>query len=168
MRRPAFLSLLAFAASACASSPPPPPPPVVDTRPPPPSGPTRTDFKTIARKLVGRCVAGGWVNRWRSTHENPDVAKPRIFLTAFLDETGQDLDSDYLRSVLEQRMRLSGVYEMVAEGQETDFVAQGKLKRLAERVNGERVSIYTALLEIENVGSGKRAHQCEASVQGEI
>ena len=53
-------------------------PPVVDAPERPastaPSGPTRTDFKTIAKKLVSRCVAGGWIHKWRSTHEDPTVA----------------------------------------------------------------------------------------------
>lgn len=168
MRAP-LLALLALAAAACGGSTPPPPrteaPPA---GPPPPSGPTRTDFHTIARKLVGRCVSGGWIERWRSTHENPDVAKPRVFLEGVENDTGQALEADYLRSVLEQRMRLSGVYDMVADPSDADFVARGRLKRLAERVGGRRVSVYTAILELESTATGKRAHQCEATVEGEM
>lgn len=156
--------VLTFAAACGGSTPP----PQVADRLPPPSGPTRTDFKTIAKKLVARCVSGGWIERWRSTHDDPDVAKPRVYLASFADETGQDLDSGYLRTTLEQRMRLSGIYEMVARPDIADFVAQGTLRRLAERTRGDRISIYTATIELEDAKSRRRAHQCEASVQGEM
>lgn len=156
---------LAALAACGGSTPPPRPAPPVSTAP---AGPTKTDFATIARKLVGRCAMGGWIERWRSEHEDPNVAKPRVMLMAFRDETGQELDADYLRSTLEQRMRLSGVYTMVSDATEADFVARGQLKRLAERVSGRRVSVYTALLELESRETGRRIHQCEATVRGEM
>lgn len=157
--------LIASLLAACGGSTP---PPVQSDLPPPPTGPTRTDFKTIARRLVSRCVGGGWIERWRSSHADADVAKPRVFLAAFADETGQDLDSEYLRSTLEQRMRLSGVYDMVARKGEADFVARGVLRRLAERQGGERISVYNASVDLEDAESGRRAHRCESTVRGEM
>ncbi|MEL6185721.1 MAG: hypothetical protein AAFU79_13945 [Myxococcota bacterium] len=164
--RIALLTALVALMTACGGSTP--PPVVQSDLPPPPSGPTRTDFKTIARRLVSRCVGGGWIERWRSTHEDADVAKPRVFLAAFADETGQDLDSEYLRSTLEQRMRLSGVYDMVARASDADFVARGVLRRLAEREGGERISVYNASVDLEDAESGRRAHRCESTVRGEM
>ena len=163
--RPVWLLLLASATACGGSTPEPEIAPPVSTAP---AGPTRTDFETIAKKLVGRCAMGGWIERWRSTHEDVSVAKPKVFLEKFADETDQDLDSDYLTSKLEHRMRLSGVYEMVGDPSEADFVALGRLKRLAERTRTGRISVYTALLELENVQTGKRAHTCDATVRGEM
>ena len=111
---------------------------------------------------------GGWVERWRSAAEDPDVAKPRVHLEAFEDETGQDLDGDYLHSVLEQRMRLSGVYDVVGQASEADFRARGQIKRLEERVGGRRIPVYVAMLELSEMATGRDAHRCEAAVQGEI
>src|SRR5688500_13954657 len=105
-------------ALACGGSTPPPrvePEKVVEKKDPPPAGPTRTDFKTIAQRLVQKCVAGGWISKWRSTNEDVDQAKPRIWLKPFEDKTGQGLDPEYLNQELERRMRMSGVYEMVTE-----------------------------------------------------
>lgn len=157
------------AATACSGKTPPPARPApVDTRPPPPSGPTRTDFKTIAKKLMARCVAGGWIDTWRASAPDVDVAKPRIFVAEFEDKTDQDLDPSYLRTVLEKRMRLSGVYELVTESAERDFTGRGRLLRLAERVGGKRVSVYTATLDMLDPNSGAVAYSCEATVRGEL
>ncbi len=165
--RSVAMGTIALLLAACGGKTPPPPPPG-PSGPPPPSGPTKTDFEAIARQLVGRCVTGGWIERWRSTHSDVNVAKPRVRLTDFEDRTGQDLDGDYLRSVLEQRMRLSGVYEVVQDEDRADFVAKGSIRRMAERVRGERVSVYTAILEFDAVATGRRYHQCESTVRGEM
>lgn len=161
---PLFALLLT---AACASAPPPPPPPPA---PPPaaPAGPTRTDFETISKKLLSRCVAGGWINEWRSTHADVDVARPKVFLDAFEDRTKQDLDPVYLQRVLAQRMRLSGVYDMVPDAEGADFVGRGKLLRMAERHRGERISVYTAVLDLVDPASGTVAYTCEATVRGEM
>ncbi len=164
MRR--LLPLVLFA--ACSSPPPPPPPPAVAPPPAAPSGPTRTDFGYIAKKLLQRCVAGGWIDTWRSTHEDVDVARPRIRLTGFEDKTGQDLDPSYLQSVLAQRMRLSGVFEMVGPEDEADFDAKGVLHRLAERAGGDRISVYTARLKLVSLANSKTVYGCEATVKGEM
>ena len=44
---------------------------------------TRADFSGLARRLIGRCAAGGWIQRWRSEHEDVEVARPRVMLTEF-------------------------------------------------------------------------------------
>ena len=151
---------LLLGATACGSSTPPPPPP--STTPPPPSGPTRTDFKTIARKLVGRCVGGGWIDRWRADNDI-DAPRPSVVLRDFEDKTGQDLDPSYLHSVLAQRMRLSGVFDMVSDAGDADFVADGELRRLAERDSQGRYSVYTAILKFsEASGGGRTVYSCEA------
>lgn len=158
-----------LSATACASKPPPPPPPPPVARPAPPQGPTRTDFKTIAKKLMARCVAGGWIDTWRSTHANVDVARPKVQLTDFEDRTEQDLDSTYLHRTLEQRMRLSGVYDIVADPAQADFLAKGKLLRMAERTSsGDRISVYTAILDLMDPKSGKVVYTCETTVRGEM
>ena len=134
-----------------------------------PEGPTRTDFQTIAKKLVKRCVAGGWIHRWRSEQPSVDgAAKPKIYLEAFEDRTDKGLDPSYLHSQLESRMRKSGVYEMVSADGAHDFVGRGRLLRLAERSAGGRVSVYTAVLDLVNPETGKVAYNCEATVEGEL
>lgn len=155
-------------ATACASSPPPPPPPPPAPPPAAPAGPTRTDFKTIAKKLMARCVAGGWINEWRASNPDVDAARPKVQLASFEDKTDQELDQTYLHRTLEQRMRLSGVYDMVNEASEADFVARGKLLRMAERMGGERISVYTAVLDLVDTKSSKVAYTCEATVRGEM
>ena len=166
---PLLIVLLGPALGACGSSTPPPPPPVaVAPPPPPPRGPTRTDFKTIAKKLLGRCVTGGWINRWRSTLSDVDTARPKVFLENFDDKTGQDLDPTYLKSVLAQRMRLSGVFDMLDEPDGAHFIADGELLRLAERDGKGRYSVYTAILKMKNPTERSTVHSCEASVQGEM
>jgi PBP1b-binding outer membrane lipoprotein LpoB len=171
-RRIALLFAAFFTATACSSSTP--PPRVVEERPPerrekPPEGPTRTDFKTIAQKLVQKCVAGGWISQWRSTAKDVDQAKPRIVLRPFEDKTGQELDPEYLNTELQRRMRVSGVFDMVAEGAELDFYARGKLLRLAERTGrGDKISVYTATLEVIDPATEKIAYSCEATVKGEM
>lgn len=161
-------ALLLAAASACSSTPPPPPPRAVAPPPAAPSGPTRTDFKYISSKLMQRCVAGGWINEWRSKHEDVDVARPKIHLETFEDKTDQDLDQTYLHRTLEQRMRLSGVYDMVSSASDADFVGRGKLLRMAERSGGERISVYTAVLDLVNPKTNETAYTCEATVRGEM
>lgn len=158
--------------SACASSRP-PAAPVVEAPPPPradaPEGPTRTDFQTIAKKLVQRCVAGGWIHKWRATQPSVDgAAKPRIYLEGFEDRTDKGLDPSYLQSQLESRMRKSGVYEMVSGDGEHDFVGRGRLLRLAEKSGKTRISVYTAVLDLVDPQSGKIAYNCEATVEGEL
>jgi hypothetical protein len=165
--------LSAAALSACGPKSPPPqaheaPPPPPPNRPPPPSGPTRTDFKTIARTLVQRCVAGGWISRWRSEQPNVDVARPRIYLRDFEDKTEQNLDPSYLHDELEKDMRTSGVFDMAAESGPFDFIGRGRLLRLAERSGSGRVSVYTAVLEMLDPTSQKVAYSCEATVKGEM
>lgn len=118
---------------------------------------------------MARCVAGGWINEWRSKHEDIDVARPKIKLTEFEDRTEQDLDSTYLHRTLEQRMRLSGVYDIVADEGDADFLAKGKLLRLAERTrSGDRISVYTAILDLTDPKSGKVVYTCETTVRGEM
>ncbi|MBI4819985.1 MAG: hypothetical protein HY791_27165 [Deltaproteobacteria bacterium] len=158
---------LALLLNACSSSTPPPAKPAEPARPAAPRGPTKTDFEDIAKKLMARCVSGGWIERWRSEHEDVDVAKPKIYLEGFDDQTGHNLDPTYLMSVLEKRMRLSGVYDLVPDAKAADFVAHGKLLRLAERTGGSRVSVYTAILNLQPA-SGSAAASCEATVQGEL
>jgi hypothetical protein len=134
---PIMLMFLACSSSKTAERPPPPPP----ARPAPPSGPTRTDFQTIAKTLVKECVAGGWISRWRSDHENVDVAKPKIYLADF---------------------------EMVTAAEGSDFVGRGRLLRLAERASGKRFSVYTVTLDLLRPDSSEVAYSCEATVQGEL
>ena len=97
-----------------------------------------------------------------------DVAKPKIHVRDFEDKTGQDLDPSYLNSVLEQKMRLSGVYEMVTSDEEADFVGRGVLMRMAERPGSERISFYTAMLNLVDPNTKKVAYTCEATVRGEM
>lgn len=155
-------------AVGCGGAKPPPPvaPPTVSTAP---TGPTRTDFNQIAKALVRRCVAGGWINQWRSTNEDVDAARPKIFMKAFENKTGKELDPTYLNAVLEQRMRTSGVFDMVTESGEPDFIGHGKLLRLAERGSGgARFSVYSAILELKDPTTEKMAYSCETSVKGEM
>ena len=170
MRTASYLpALLLFSAVACKSTPPPPPSePPPPARPAPPAGPTRTDFATIAKKLVSRCVAGGWINEWRSKQPDVDVAKPKIHLRDFEDKTGQNLDPTYRNTTLEQKMRLSGVYEMTSEDAGSDFIGKGVLLRMAERTSGGRISVYTVTLNLMEPASGKVVYSCEATVQGEM
>lgn len=164
-----LLPLVVMGAAACASAPPPRAPRRVAKRPAAPQGPTRTDFKIIAKKLMGRCVAGGWINEWRSEHADVDIARPALFLATFEDRTGQDLDQTYLHRTLEQRMRLSGVYDIAADADSADFIASGKLLKLAERTSSSRrISVYTAILDLKNRKTGKIAYTCEATVRGEL
>lgn len=159
----------ALLAAACGGSTPPPkaveaPPPASD---PPPAGPTRTDVKQIAKTLVAKCVAGGWISKWRSTNPDYEAARPKIKLEDFEDKTGQSIDTTYMTSELERRMSTSGVFDMVTEA--PDFVAHGKLLRLAERgKGGARISVYTAVLDLHDPATGKRAYGCEATVEGEL
>lgn len=163
---------LAFASAlaACGSSTPPPAAPVetgADARPAPPAGPTRTDVKQIAKELVAKCVGGGWISKWRSTYADVEVARPKIKLEDFEDKTGQNIDTTYMTSELERRMSTSGVFEMVTEA--PHFVAHGRLLRLAERgKGGARISVYTAVLDLHDPATNKRAYGCEATVQGEL
>ena len=162
------VSTLASTVWACGSSTPPPPPPAVAPPPPAPTGPTRTDFRTIARKLIARCVGGGWINKWRADHPDIDVARARVFLEEFTDKTKQDLDPTYLNSVLAQRMRISGTFDVVDDREQADFIGRGELLRLAERDSKGRYSVYTAILKMENPTTGRTVHSCETSVQGEM
>jgi hypothetical protein len=166
-----FLSLC-LSLAACGGSTPPPKAAVADkpsSAAPPPAGPTRTDVKEISKELVQKCVAGGWISRWRSENVDVDAAKPKIFLRDFEDKTGQALDPTYLTSELLRRMRTSGVFEMVGEGTEYDFEGHGKLLRLAERgKGGARISVYTAVLELVSPKTSKVAYSCEATVQGDL
>jgi hypothetical protein len=168
MRKCLVLTALVLGCSSSkqATTTPPPPPP---SRPAPPSGPTRTDFQDIAKTLVKQCVGGGWIDKWRSTHEDIDVAKPKIHLSEFEDKTGQDLDPTYLMSVLEKRMRMSGVFEMMSGPDGSDFIGRGRLLRLSERTpKGKRFSVYTVTLELLEPASDRVAYSCEATVQGEL
>ncbi|MFO0723029.1 MAG: hypothetical protein U1E65_04530 [Myxococcota bacterium] len=169
--RPALISAL-FVFVACASAPPPQKAPAerpTSSAPPPPAGPTRTDVKQISAELVQRCIAGGWISRWRSTNPDVDAARPKIYLRDFADQTGQNLDPSYLTSELLRRMRTSGVFEMVGEGTDYDFEGRGKLLRLAERgKGGARISVYTAVLELVSPKDSKVAYSCEATVQGDM
>jgi hypothetical protein len=168
MRKCLVLTALVLGCSSSKQAAPPPPPPAA-ARPAPPSGPTRTDFKDIAKTLVKQCVGGGWIDKWRSTHEDVDVAKPKIHLAEFEDKTGQDLDPTYLMSVLEKRMRMSGVFEMVPGPEGSDFIGRGRLLRLSERTpKGKRFSVYTVTLELLEPASDRIAYSCEATVQGEL
>ncbi|MBI2375253.1 MAG: hypothetical protein HYV07_14760 [Deltaproteobacteria bacterium] len=157
---------LAICLAACGSAPRPKPPAPPPARSTAPSAPTKTDFEEIAKKLMARCVSGGWIERWRSEGD-VDAAKPKVFLEGFDDQTGQGLDPTYLMSVLEKRMRLSGVYELVPSADGADFVAHGKILRLAERAGAGRISVYTAVLGFKPA-SGAAAASCEATVQGEL
>jgi len=132
-----------------------------------PAGPTRTDVKQIAKELTQKCIAGGWISKWRSTNEDPVAARPKIELQDFEDKTGQNIDTTYMNSELERRMARSNVFEIVKEG--ADFVAHGKLLRLAERgKGGARISVYTAVLDLYDPETNKRAYGCEATVEGEL
>lgn len=162
-----LLAGLTVACGGSAKQAPPPPPPTV-ARPAPPSGPTRTDFKTIAKLLMKRCVAGGWINEWRSEQPDIDTPRPKIHVRDFEDKTGQDLDPEYLNTVLEQRMRLSGVYDLVSNDDDADFIGRGVLMRLAERRGDDRVSVYTAILNLVEPGSEDVKYSCEATVRGEM
>lgn len=168
MIRRTLLPLLLTVTAACASKPPPPLPPPPAPPPTAPSGPTRTDFETIAKKLLARCVQGGWINAWRARTGDVDAARPKVMLKTFEDKTDQGLDQTYLHRTLEQRMRLSGVYDMVPDEAQADFVAQGKLLRMAERVGGERISVYTAVLDLVDNETKTVAYTCEATVRGEM
>lgn len=169
-----FTSIAAFcfAAAACSSSTPPPvaepaPTPRAEPKVPAPTGPTRTDFQTIAKKLLQQCVVGGWISKWRSTAKDVDQARPKIQLRGFEDKTGQGLDPEYLNGELEKRMRTSGVFDIVNDA--PDFFGQGKLMRLAERnARGDRVSVYTATLSLIDPTTNNVAYSCEATVQGEM
>ena len=167
-----LVAAVTVGAAACGGTTPPPPPPptraALPPPPPPPTGPTRTDFKTIAKKLMSRCVGGGWINRWRADHEDVNVAKPRIFLAEFEDKTGQKLDPTYLGAVLAQRMRISGVFETVDTRDQADFIARGQLLRLAEGTGRTRYSVYTAILKMQNPSDQRTVHTCEATVKGEM
>lgn len=161
--------IAAFAATGCSGSTKSAPSPRVDApTPPPPSGPTRTDFKKIAKKLLPQCVGGGWINRWRAEHEDVNVARPKVVLEPFEDRTEQDLDPVYLNSILAQRMRISGVFDVVDEPDGADFIARGQLLRLAERKAGRRVSVYTALLNFYHPKDRRTVHTCQATVEGEL
>jgi hypothetical protein len=164
-------ALIVVGLVACASEKPAAPPPkVAEQQPtePPPAGPTRTSIKEIAKKLTGKCVGGGWIARWRS-EGHMQSARPKIWLAGFEDRTGQSIDPTYMTSETEGRMRLSGVFEMVNEGGAPDFIAQGKLLRLAEiGKGGARVSVYTAVLELQDPQSKRTVQSCEANVEGEL
>lgn len=162
------IALMAFSFGCSAKTPTPKPVMKKIKRPAPPPGPTRTDFKTIAKKLMKRCVAGGWIERWRADAPDVDVAKPRLHLLGFEDKTSQGLDQTYLMSVLERRMRMSGVYDLVTDTAEKDFDARGRLLRMSERTRNGKVSVYTAILEIISPKDGKIAYSCEATVRGEM
>ncbi len=167
MRAHRLLFALSFI-FACKSAPPPPPPEPPPPPPVTPPGPTKTDFETISKKLMARCVSGGWIDEWRSKQPDVTVAKPRVFLAEFEDRTEQGLDQTYLRTTLHKRMKLSGVYEMVAEGEAVDFLAKGKLLKMAEKVGGERISVYTATLSLVDPKTNREAYSCEATVKGEM
>ncbi len=136
--------------------------------PPLPAGPTRTDFKVIARKLVQRCVGGGWIDEWRAASPDPDVARPKIHLEGFENKTKHELDPTYLASVLGQRMRLSGVFDMRPDAAEVDFVGRGRMHRMAEQLGADRVSVYTAVLDLVDPKTNRVAYSCEATVRGEL
>ena len=163
---PALALVLAACGGSTKAAPPPPPAPVA--RPAPPQGPTRTDFDTIAKRLMKRCVAGGWINEWRSEQPDIDTPRPKIHVRDFEDKTEQDLDPSYLNSVLEKRMRLSGVYDLVSNDEDADFIGRGVLMRLAERRGSERFSVYTAILNLVEPSTGDVKYSCEATVRGEM
>lgn len=165
----AAAGLIGCGGSKAAAPPPAAPAAHATPRAPAPEGPTRTDFRTIAQKLVQECVAGGWIQKWRSTAKDVDVARPRIRLRGFEDKTQQGLDPAYLTSELEKRMRLSGVFDMVGESAETDFIGDGTLLRLAERTQrGDRISVYTATLDLIDPATNQKAYSCEATVRGDM
>lgn len=164
--------------TACAGNRP--PPPVVaeqeepaNAPPPPPAGPTRTNFKEISKKLVQRCVSGGWISRWRS-EGHLDVARPKIYLSEFEDRTGQNLDQTYLQFELSEKMRMSGVYDMVPEKDGAHFVGRGRLLRMAEQDEKGRYNVYTATLDFLQPDTqkpdapAKVVASCNASVAGEM
>lgn len=98
-----------------------------------------------------------------------DVVRPKIFVSGFEDRTGLSIDTTYMASELESRMRLSGVYEMVSDQAGAHFLGNGKLLRLAELgKNGARVSVYTAVLDLVDPESKKTVQSCEATVEGEL
>jgi hypothetical protein len=170
LRLPVVLSVaLVF---GCAAKTPPPTvkeaPHESSNAPPPPEGPTRTDFKVIAKHLMQRCIAGGWISRWRSEQPDVTVARPRVYLRDFEDKTEQNLDPSYLNQELGQQMRLSGVFEMATESGPFDFIGRGRLMRLAERAGSGRISVYTATLEMLDPKTEKVAYSCEATVRGEM
>lgn len=139
-----------------------------ETPPPPPPGPTRTSFKIIAKKLVKRCITGGWISRWRSEQADVDVARPKVFLEEVDNRTEQDLDPSYLTQVLSDRIRLTRVFELVDDPAEADFIGDPTLRRLAEERRGQRYSVYTATLNLKNPQTKRSVHGCEASVRGEL
>lgn len=96
------------------------------------------------------------------------MARARVFLDDFADKTKQDLDPSYLNSVLAQRMRISGAFDVVDDRDQADFIGHGELLRLAERDRHGRYSVYTAILKMKNPQTGRTVHSCEASVQGEM
>lgn len=163
--------LLLACASACSSEKAEPPPKAAEERPsepPPPPGPTRTSVKEIAKKLAGKCLGGGWIAKWRS-EGHMQTARPKLWLSGFEDRTGQNVDPTYMTTETEARLRLGGVFEMVNEQGGPDFIASGKLLRLAEiGKNGARVSVYTAILELQDPATKKTVQTCEANVEGEI
>ncbi len=97
-----------------------------------------------------------------------DVARPKIIIRDFEDRTKQDLDQTYLKTTLEQRMRLSGVFDMVPDEGSADFIGRGRLMRLAERTRSGRISVYTVTLDLLNPKTEAVTYSCEASVKGEM
>ncbi len=164
---------LALLACAPPSAEAPPPAPAPEARPAEeandaPAGPTRTSIKAIAKKLAGTCIGGGWIARWRS-EGHMQVARPKLWVSGFEDRTGQNIDPTYMTSETESRLRLTGVFELVGESGAPDFVASGKLLRLAEMgKNGARVSVYTAVLDMADPASKRTVQSCEATVEGEL
>lgn len=135
---------------------------------PPPAGPTRTDFRKLAKRLVRRCIGGGWIAEWRSEHEDVDVARPRVRLRAIDDQTGQGLDPSYLGAVLEKRMRRSGVFDVAAAGgaDPVDFEASVRILRLSEvGKKGRRFAVYSAIMQLSPAAGGRPGYSCEASVR---
>ncbi|MCC6807043.1 MAG: hypothetical protein IT381_06445 [Deltaproteobacteria bacterium] len=168
MRRLPLILIVLFACAHESQDPPPRAAPVEEKEPPPPAGPTRTSVKEIAKKLSGKCVGGGWIARWRS-EGHMQQARPKIWLQGFEDRTGQNVDPTFMTSETEGRMRLSGVFDMVSEGGAPDFIATGKLLRLAEiGKNGARVSVYTATLDLLDAATKKPVASCSADVEGEL
>ena len=113
-------------------------------------------------------MTGGWIHDWRAEQPDVDVARPKIRMLPFEDRTGQDLDPTYLNTVLAQRMRLSGVFDLAGEDTEPDFLGKGTLLRLAERRGDRRYSVYTATLELQKPQGGTVVHACEATVKGDM
>lgn len=114
-------------------------------------------------------MGGGWINAWRAEHEDVDAARPKVRLLPFEDRTEQELDPTYLKTILAQRMRLSGVFDVASEEDtQVDFNGKGTLLRLAEQRGGQRYSVYTATLEITDPETDGVVHACEATVEGEM